>query len=98
MPAAPVLFSTITGWPSATRSFSAISRAGTSLGPPAGKPTTMRTVLLGNASCAAAEAANNTRHAVSAARTIVSSIPLCSALSLHYMRGLVDVGEDQRHA
>jgi hypothetical protein len=51
MPAAPVLFSTTTGWPSEARSLSAIRRAGMSLGPPAGKPTTMRTWREGN-SCA----------------------------------------------
>ena len=42
MPAAPVLFSTITGWPSEACIFAAISRAGTSLGPPAGNPTSRR--------------------------------------------------------
>ena len=43
MPAAPVLFSTTTGWPSAVCNFSATMRAGMSLGPPAGNPTSSRT-------------------------------------------------------
>ena len=61
MPAAPVLFSTITGWPSATRSFSAMMRAGTSLGPPAGKPTSMRMVRFGK-SCADAADRKQRKH------------------------------------
>ena len=47
MPAAPVRFSTITVWPSAFLSGSAISRAERSMPPPGGKPATMRTVCVG---------------------------------------------------
>src|SRR5574341_532629 len=49
-PPAPVRFSTITGWPSAPRIWSAPSRASRSLEVPTGKPSTMRIVP----SCAAA--------------------------------------------
>src|SRR5438067_6233807 len=39
LPAAPVMFSTTTGWPSDTRIRSATMRAATSVGPPAAKDT-----------------------------------------------------------
>jgi len=47
MPLAPGLFSTTTGWPSETRSFSARSRAIVSTPPPGEKGTTMVMGLLG---------------------------------------------------
>ena len=48
-PEAPGLFSTMTGWPNRSESFCAIKRAAVSVGPPAGKATTMRTTLSGQA-------------------------------------------------
>ena len=48
-PEAPALFSTMTLWPKRSESFWAIRRAAVSVGPPAGKATTMRTTLSGHA-------------------------------------------------
>ena len=77
MPAAPVLFSTTTGWPSAACIFAAISRAGTSLGPPAGKPTSSRIGFEGNdwakASAPIAVSAASASDAVSDVRTTAVS-------------------------
>jgi len=47
LPLAPVLFSTTTGWPSASPSFGPISRAMMSTGPPGGNATSTRTGLEG---------------------------------------------------
>ena len=47
LPAAPVRFSTTTGLPQASLSPSARTRAAMSAGPPAAKPTSMRTCLSG---------------------------------------------------
>jgi predicted carbohydrate-binding protein with CBM5 and CBM33 domain len=43
VPPAPARFSTTTGWPSEADSFSATRRATTSVEPPAGNGTTIRT-------------------------------------------------------
>jgi hypothetical protein len=47
LPAAPGLFSTITGWPSDSDIFCPSMRASTSLEPPGGSGTTMRMGLVG---------------------------------------------------
>ena len=47
LPPAPVLFSTMIGWPHFTCSFSAATRASTSLMPPPGNGTMKRTGLVG---------------------------------------------------
>jgi hypothetical protein len=44
---APVLFSTMTGWPTDAESFSATTRDSASMLPPAGSGTTIRINLLG---------------------------------------------------
>src|SRR5437667_5593517 len=54
LPAAPGRFSTITGWPHFSESFSATMRGMRSALPPAGNGTTMRTALAGH-SCAEAD-------------------------------------------
>ena len=56
LPPAPVRFSTVTGWPSFSCIRSASTRATTSVAPPGGKGTTMRSGRVGAqaAPCAAA--------------------------------------------
>ena len=49
MPLAPGLFSTTTGWPQASASLPASSRAVRSVAPPAGNGTTSLTGRVGNA-------------------------------------------------
>src|SRR5262245_47681984 len=68
-PFAPGLFSMMTFWPSTALSLSAMRRATKSVGPPAGKATTMRMTRLGK-SCARAGAA--TSHASAASTTAQS--------------------------
>ena len=58
-PPAPGLFSTMTGWPSASDSLGAMMRATMSMPPPGGKPMTMRTGLVGNACACALTARGN---------------------------------------
>ena len=59
LPPAPVLFSTMIGWPHFTCSFSAATRASTSLMPPPGNGTMKRTGFTGKFVCAAAGAAGS---------------------------------------
>src|SRR5215218_7675386 len=54
LPEAPALLSMTTGWPSARDSGSAMVRAAISGVEPPGKPTRMRTGLVGQACCASA--------------------------------------------
>src|SRR5258708_22605768 len=56
LPPAPVLFSMMMGWPHFTVSFSAATRASTSLMPPPGNGMMNRTVLAGNCAGACARA------------------------------------------
>src|SRR5690606_15524573 len=57
LPPAPERFSTMMGWPSEARTFSASRRAVESSGPPGGYGTTKRSGLVGKSvSCAAAGA------------------------------------------
>ena len=57
MPAAPVRFSTMTGWPNVSLSGSTIRRAEISMPPPAGKPEMIRIVRSDD--CAAVRPANS---------------------------------------
>src|SRR6185503_9167959 len=52
LPAAPALFSTITGWPHFSESFCPTTRGARSATPPAGNGTMMRTGRVGQGSCA----------------------------------------------
>jgi hypothetical protein len=73
-PPAPALFSTVTGTPHARASFCAITRAITSVPPPGGKPTTMRTGAVGSGDAAAKE---GTAAAAVAARPETMKWRLC---------------------
>src|SRR5688572_22609048 len=66
LPDAPGLLSMTTGWPSALASGSAMVRAAMSGVEPPGKPTRMRTGLVGQA-CAKALAGASSAHAAAAA-------------------------------
>src|SRR5689334_21326830 len=61
LPAAPALFSTITGCPHFSESFCPTTRGARSATPPAGKGTMIRTGFVGHASCAGAGAERPTR-------------------------------------
>ncbi len=59
LPDAPGRFSTVNDWPNFSFSFSARMRNSTSVEPPAGYGTIMRTFWLGQLPCAKAGAAEN---------------------------------------
>src|SRR5688572_18073732 len=66
-PPAPALFSTMTGWPSASRILSATRRDRMSLVAPAGKPTTIVTVPC----CAATEVARAVKAKIASSRNTI---------------------------
>src|SRR3979490_1192125 len=68
LPAAPARFSTTTGWPHLSDSFSPIMRGMTSALPPAGEGATILTALFGYAcACACACSASGNPHSDAAA-------------------------------
>src|SRR4051794_8788431 len=69
MPAAPGLFSTITGWPQRSDSFCAISRAPVSVPPPGGNGTTRVTERVGYGAWARAATGGPARIVTSARAT-----------------------------
>src|SRR5262249_28123942 len=70
-PAAPLLFSTSTGWPSSGDMRSPRLRPKMSAGPPAGKGTTSVRGLVGKADCASAAANGNDARPATAARRVI---------------------------
>src|SRR5688572_23833809 len=81
--AAPARLSTITDWPSASDRFWLIARATTSVAPPAGKPTTKRTGLVGYccASPGPHESADATASTAVSAVAFIFSPPLLALVS-----------------
>src|SRR5688572_29297857 len=81
LPDAPGLLSMTTGWPSALDSGSAMVRAAMSGVEPPGKPTRMRTGLVGQA-CAKALAGASSAHAAAAASAERRRVRLLLAMSV----------------
>src|SRR5437667_9025744 len=82
LPAAPARFSTMTGWPHLSDSFSPMMRGMTSALPPAGKGATILTDLFGYA--CACSVSGNPHSAAASIRTIVGLIDFLLGLAPFY--------------